>query len=141
MTYNAERSTVFFIQPTDKHAPRISWFCWFCEQRTHSHWRNGFLLITIADPPKVVTFEFTDATNPSSAVTGKCEGDSRPLNSTEIWRGNAKMDTTMKGNAAEYIIDSVDCLYSGIYRCVVINKEYAAEPATEDVMFVAHCEW
>ena len=74
-------------------------------------------------------------------MTGKCEGDSRPLNSIEIWRGNAKMESTMDGNATQYIIDSVNCLYSGTYRCIVVNKEYAAEPAVEDVMLVAHCEW
>ena len=74
-------------------------------------------------------------------MTGKCEGDSRPLSSIEIRRGNALMETTMKDNAAEYIIDSVDCLYSGIYRCFVRNDNHTAEPATEDVTLVAHCEW
>ena len=74
-------------------------------------------------------------------MTGRCVGDSRPLDSIEIRRGNAVMETPpIEGNTAEYTIDSVDCLYSGSYECVVINGAYPDNTATQTVALVAHCE-
>ena len=46
----------------------------------------------------------------------------------------------LKDNAAEYIIDSIDCLYSGSYQCVVSNDQYADELAAKDVALLGDCE-
>ena len=69
-------------------------------------------------------------------------GDSRPLTSIEIKRGNALMETTttMTDNVAEYIIESIDCLYSASYQCVVFNDQYAGVLATKDVELLGECE-